>query len=137
NQPGLGRPTVLPMGGDVGSQYTPTAGWAQAMVYRHKTLGDGRYAQALAVALGGEGSVAANGFWSSLTIATTLRLPMLFFIEDNGYSLSVPGDKQTPGGDIARNLGSFANLAILQADGTDPAEAAERIWEAVDLVRSG
>jgi len=29
NLPGLNGPTVLPMSGDVGSQYTPAAGWAQ------------------------------------------------------------------------------------------------------------
>ena len=43
-----------------------------------------------AAELGGEASVATNGFWSSLTIATTLNLPMVFYIEDNGYGISVP-----------------------------------------------
>jgi 2-oxoisovalerate dehydrogenase E1 component len=89
------------------------------------------------VALGGEGSVATNGFWSALTIATTLRLPMLFYVEDNGYSLSVPGAKQTPGGDIARNLDAFANLFVRDGDGTDPAGAARLLWEVVEHVRGG
>ena len=40
--------------------------------------------------LGGDASVATNGFWSALTIATTQKLPMLFYIEDNGYGISVP-----------------------------------------------
>ena len=62
------------------------------------------------MALGGDGSVAANGFWSALTMATTLRLPLLFFIEDNAYGLSVPSRLQTPGGDIAANLESFNGL---------------------------
>lgn len=137
NRPSTGGATVLPMAGDVGSQYTPSAGWAQAIVYRRTVLSDPSYDRAISVALGGEGSVATNGFWSSLTIATTLKLPMLFYIEDNGFSLSVPGDKQTPGGDIAQNLSSFTNLHVLQGDGADPAEAAIRIREAVDFVRGG
>jgi len=65
--------------------------------------------------------VATNGFWSALTIATTLRLPILFYIEDNGYGISVPGNLQTPGGNIAANLASFANLHIREGDGTEPA----------------
>lgn len=137
NRPTTGGATVLPMAGDVGSQYTPCAGWAQAIVYRRTVLDDSSYDRTISVALGGEGSVATNGFWSALTIAATLKLPMLFSIEDNGYSLSVPGDLQTPGGDIAKNLGSFANLHVLQGDGADPVEAAGRLREAVDYVRSG
>jgi 2-oxoisovalerate dehydrogenase E1 component len=137
NLPSTGKATVMPMAGEVGSGYTPAAGWAQALVYRRDHLGESACARAIAVCLGGEGSVATNGFWSALTIATTLRLPLLFFIEDNGYSLSVPGDKQTPGGDIARNLGSFTNLKIFDGDGSEPAEAAAPVKEAVDYVRDG
>jgi 2-oxoisovalerate dehydrogenase E1 component len=137
NLPSVGRATVLPMAGEVGSQFTPCAGWAQALVYRRTVLKERGYDNALAVAMGGEGSVATNGFWSALTIATTLKLPVLFYIEDNGYSLSVRGDKQTPGGDIARNLGSFTNLHVLDGDGVEPAEASARILEAVTHVRSG
>ena len=61
----------------------------------------------IAVAHGGEASTATNGFWSALTIATTQRLPVLFFIEDNGYGISVKSDFQTPGGNIAANLASL------------------------------
>lgn len=136
NMPSKGGATVLPMAGDVGSQYTPTAGWAQALEYRRTVLKEKKYQSAIAVVSGGEGSVATNGFWSSFTMATTLQLPVLFFIEDNGYAISVPADKQTPGGNIARNLAAFANLHIIEGDGSDPAEAAARIKEAVDHVRA-
>src|SRR5437870_9305423 len=80
NLPPQGRATVLPMAGEVGSQFTPCAGWAQAIIYRRDVLKERAYENAIAVALGGEGSVATNGFWSALTIATTLRLPLLFYI---------------------------------------------------------
>jgi 2-oxoisovalerate dehydrogenase E1 component len=137
NLPGNGRPTVLPMSGDVGSQYTPTAGWAQAITYHRDTLGDPSYAGAIAVALGGDASVATNGFWSSLTIATTLRLPMLFYIEDNDLGISVRGKMQTPGGNIARNLASFGNLLVRDGNGSDPQESAALLSECVQHVRGG
>src|SRR5919202_6298533 len=60
NLPGRGSPVVLPMSGDVGGQYTPTAGWAQAIGYHRDALGDASWAGALGVALGGEASVATN-----------------------------------------------------------------------------
>lgn len=137
NLPSPGGVTVLPMAGDVGSQYTPAAGWAQAITYHRDVLGDAGWRGAIAVALGGEASVAANGFWSALTMATTLRLPMLFYIEDNGLGISVPSAMQTPGANIAANLASFADLHVLDGDGTDPAMAARLLAEGVEHVRRG
>ncbi|MEP7355887.1 MAG: thiamine pyrophosphate-dependent enzyme, partial [Anaerolineales bacterium] len=129
--------TVLPMSGDVGAQYSPAAGWAQAITYRTRVLKDSSWKGAVSVALGGDGSTAANGFWAALNIATTLRLPMLFFIEDNQYAISVPAALQTAQANIANSLASFANLHILQGDGTSPAEAAQKIGQAVAYVRQG
>ena len=136
NKPGVDGTTVLPMAGDVGSQYTPGIGWAQGIQYHAKTLGNDSYAGAISVVLGGDGSVATNGFWSALTIATTQNLPVLFYIEDNGYGLSVPSKFQTPGGNISQNLYSFKNISIMDGDGTDPAEAADLIHRSVDYVRA-
>src|SRR6185503_4024399 len=118
----------------VGAQFTPTAGWAQAIEHRRKVLDDPDWATAIGVALGGDASVATNGFWSALTIATTLSLPLLFTIEDNGYGISVPSHMQTPGGNIADNLGSFRNLRVVSGDGTEPEEASALIKDAVCFV---
>lgn len=137
NFPNPGGPTVLPMSGDVGSQYTPCAGWAQAVTYHRDVLGDASYRDALAVVLGGEASVATSGFWSALTMATTLSLPLFFYIEDNGYGISVPSQFQTPGGNIAENLASFKNLFIKDGDGTDPDEASRLISKTMSHVRAG
>ena len=115
---------MLPACGGVGAQYTPAAGWAQAIRYRHETLQDASYARSIAVVLGGDASTATNGFWSALNIATTLKLPMLFYIEDNAFGISVPSHLQTPGGNIAANLAAFSGLTILEGDGSEPQQAA-------------
>jgi 2-oxoisovalerate dehydrogenase E1 component len=135
--PPRGRATVLPASGDVGAQYTPAVGWAQAVLYRQRVLGEKEWAGAIAVALGGDGSVAANGFWAALNIVTTLSLPYLFVIEDNGFGISVPGVLQTPGANIAENLASFKNLSILDGDGANPVDASEKIAQAVASARAG
>lgn len=135
NMPNKDGVKVLPMAGDVGSQYTPAAGWAQAIEYRRNVLKEDVYSEAISVILGGDASVATNGFWSALTMATTLSLPVLFFIEDNGYGISVSSEFQTPGSNIANNLYSFKNLRIFDGDGTEPAEAQDHIDKAVKYVR--
>jgi 2-oxoisovalerate dehydrogenase E1 component len=128
---------VLPACGGVGAQYTPVAGWAQSILYRARVLRDTRWSDSIAVAHGGEASTATSGFWSALGIATTQRLPVLFFIEDNGYGISVKSDLQTPGGDIGANLASYNNLRVIQADSRDPRQTAFLIQQAVAAVRSG
>ncbi len=135
NKPGRGGATVLPACGGVGAQYTPAAGWAQAIRFHLQELQDAGYARSIAVVLGGDASVATGGFWSALTMATTLRLPMLFYIEDNGFGISVPSQLQTPGGNIAANLRSFSGLTLLEGDGADPPQAAQLVAEGVRRVR--
>ena len=134
NYPNPGGAHALPMCGGVGAQYTPAAGWAQAIKYKTEVLKEGP-ADALALVLGGDASCATGGFWSALTIATTQQLPLLFYVEDNGYGISVPSDYQTPGRDIAANLASFSGLEIFNGDGTDPVEAAKLVTAAVSQVR--
>ena len=135
NYPNPGGAHALPMCGGVGAQYTPAAGWAQAIAYKAKVLSEGPD-DAIALVLGGDASCATGGFWSALTIATTQQLPLLMYVEDNGYGISVTSDYQTPGQDIAANLASFKGLTIFNGDGTDPEEASRLIDEAVRHVRT-
>jgi 2-oxoisovalerate dehydrogenase E1 component len=136
NQPGNGKLTILPTSGNVGAQYSPAAGWAQSIRYHTQVLEESEWNGAIAVAMGGEGSVAANGFWAALNIVTTMWYPFLYIIEDNQYGLSVPSLCQTPGGDIAANLSVYENLKTIDADGTDPAITWKAIQEAVGFVRT-
>jgi len=135
NYPNPGGAHALPMCGGVGAQYTPAAGWAQAIAYKAKVLGEGPD-DAIALVLGGDASCATGGFWSALTIATTQQLPLLIYIEDNGYGISVPSEYQTPGKDIAANLAGFTGLTIFNGDGTEPEEASRLVREAVRHVRT-
>ncbi|MGN6156054.1 MAG: alpha-ketoacid dehydrogenase subunit alpha/beta [Sphingomicrobium sp.] len=134
NYPNPGGAHALPMCGGVGAQYTPAAGWAQAIKYKREVLGEGPE-DAIALVLGGDASAATGGFWSALTIATTQQLPLLMYIEDNGYGISVPSEYQTPGKDIAANLASFRGLTIFNGDGTEPEQAADLVAKAVAHVR--
>jgi 2-oxoisovalerate dehydrogenase E1 component len=137
NMPARGRAAVLPMSGDVGTQYTPAAGWAQAIRYWSETLGKEEWRGAVAVVLGGDGSVVTPGFWTALNLATTLTLPLLFLIEDNGYAISVPSTFQVPGGNISANLRSYQGLLLMDGDGADPLDAAPKIEQALGHVRAG
>src|SRR5918996_467761 len=135
NYPNPGGAHALPMCGGVGAQYTPAVGWAQAIKYKQQVLNEGP-SDAIALVLGGDASCATGGFWSALTITTTQSLPLLIYIEDNGYGISVPSEYQTPGRDIAANLACFRGLTIFNGDGTEPEQAAQLVRDAVSHVRA-
>ena len=109
---------VLPACGGVGAQYTPAIGWAQSLQYRSQVLREAEANGSIAVAHGGEASTATNGFWSALNIATTQRLPILFFIEDNGYGISVKSDFQTPGGNMVPGTWTAAGGQLCLSTGS-------------------
>ncbi len=135
NYPNPGGAHALPMCGGVGAQYTPAAGWAQAIAYKQQ--GAGRRA-------GGRDRGGARRRCELRDRRILVRanncddttLPLLIYIEDNGYGISVPSEYQTPGSDIAANLASFEGLTIFNGDGTDPDEAERLIGEAIGHVRT-
>ncbi|MGB9606053.1 MAG: transketolase C-terminal domain-containing protein, partial [Bryobacteraceae bacterium] len=65
------------------------------------------------------------------------RLPVLFLIQDNGWAISVPVEKQTPGGSISRLVTGFPHLKIIECDGTDFLASYRAMAEAAAWVRSG
>jgi 2-oxoisovalerate dehydrogenase E1 component len=84
----------------------------------------------------GEGSTSEGEFWESLNSACTLRLPVVYLIEDNGFAISVPVEVQTPGGNIAELVRSFPSLLVLDVDGTDFAASFRAMGEAVAYARA-
>jgi 2-oxoisovalerate dehydrogenase E1 component len=70
------------------------------------------------VVLGGDASVATNGFWSALTIATTQKLPMLFYIEDNGFGISDSRQLSNAPAAISRPIWRASGNLTYLGDGT-------------------
>ena len=83
----------------------------------------------------GEGTTSEGEFWEALNTACTLKLPVLFVIEDNGYAISTPVEYQTAGGSISKLVAPFPDLRIVECDGTDIVETHRAAGEAVKWVR--
>src|ERR1700691_1107875 len=85
----------------------------------------------------GEGATSEGEFWEAMSSASTLRLPVLFVVEDNGYAISVPADVNVPGGNISRLVANFPNFFFAEVDGTDPIASYSAFTQAVNHCRSG
>ncbi len=72
----------------------------------------------IVVCCSGEGTTSEGEFWEAMNTACTLKLPLLFVVQDNEYAISVPVEVQTAGGSISKLLSGFPNLLIRECDGT-------------------
>ena len=85
----------------------------------------------------GEGSTSEGEFWEALSSASTLKLPVLFAVEDNGYAISTPVEVNTPGGNISKLVANFPHFFFAEVDGTDPVESYAAFRDAVAHCRAG
>src|ERR1700694_166707 len=113
---GFRKLNVMTRSSPTGTQFLQAVGCAEAGRYfnRHpaadaKVDGDYRefkdvqhHTDEVTFVSAGEGTTSQGEFWESLNTASIRKLPVLYVIEDNGYSISVPVKCQTPGGNISR-----------------------------------
>src|SRR5947207_1683754 len=115
---------IISQSSPTGTQCLHAIGTAEAgRIYEKVTAIDGResrfHADEVTYLSVGEGATSEGEFWESLNSACTLKLPVVYLIEDNGYAISVPVEVQTPGGDISKIVTSFPGLFVQSIDGTD------------------
>ncbi|MEP7366360.1 MAG: dehydrogenase E1 component subunit alpha/beta [Acidobacteriota bacterium] len=114
-----------------GTQYLQAVGCAHASLL---LAPEGRE---VTLVCSGEGATSEGEFWEALNAACIEKLPVLFLIEDNGYAISVPVERQTAGANVSRLLEGFPGLLRLECDGTDLAASYETISQAVAWCREG
>ncbi len=84
----------------------------------------------------GDGATSEGEFWESLNIACLEKLALLYLVEDNGYAISVPIEKQTAGGSISKLVTGFPGLKIFNCCGTDFIDSHNTMTEAVEYCRT-
>ena len=114
-----------------GTQFLQAAGCAHAC--RHLNP-DG---DEVTLVTTGDGATSEGEFWETLNIAAMDRLPLLILVEDNGYAISVPVERQTAGGSISKLLAGFPDLFRVEVDGCDFVASYGALCDAFEWCRSG
>lgn len=90
----------------------------------------------VAVALCGDGATSEGDFHEALNLAAVYSAPVIFFIQNNGYAISVPRHKQTAAKSLAAK-GSGYGVPAVQVDGNDLEQVLREVAVAVQRARKG
>ena len=122
---------ILTGSSPTGSQYLHAAGCAQGKSFVNPDSDE------ITLICSGEGATSEGEFWECMNIACLERLPLLALVEDNGYAISVPVEKQTAGGNISRILEGFPGLLRIEVDGTNFIDSFHALRHASEYCRAG
>jgi 2-oxoisovalerate dehydrogenase E1 component alpha subunit len=90
----------------------------------------------VAVAIMGEGSSNQGDVHEALNFAAIHKLPFVFIVENNGYAISVPAEKELSVKDVAVRASGYGIPGVV-VDGTDVLACYAAGREAIDRARSG
>jgi 2-oxoisovalerate dehydrogenase E1 component len=126
---GIRELNIMTTSSSVGAQYLPALGMAMSSMRKGE--------DAFVYASGGEGSTSQGDFHEALNWATRVNAPVLFFVQDNKYAISVPVWEQTAGGSPYKLAAGYEGLTRARFDGTDFFRAASVARAAIEHIRSG
>ncbi len=85
----------------------------------------------------GEGTTSQGEFYEAVNWASREKLPVMFCVQDNGYAISVPKEKQSMGTGVGHSFCCYSNLQMKTYDGWDYFASIKAAREASDYLRSG
>ena len=118
---------ILTTSSSVGAQFLPALGAALAMQRSEK---DG-----YVYVSSGDGATSQGDFHEALNWATRIQAPVLFFVQDNKYAISVPVSEQTAGGSAYKFGAGYEGIVRARVDGTDFFKIASVAQAAIEHIR--
>jgi len=95
----------------IGAQYVQTAGVAMGLKRNGK--------KAVAITYTGDGGTSQGDFYEGINFAGAYKVPAIFIVQNNGFAISTPREKQTAAKTLAQKAVA-AGIPGIQVDGMDP-----------------
>lgn len=90
----------------------------------------------VAITYTGDGGSSEGDFYEGLNFAGSFKLPVIYFVQNNGYAITTPYAKQTGAQSIAHKA-LAAGIRGLQVDGMDVLAVISAVQEAAEIGRNG
>lgn len=123
-----GRSRMVMVVGLVGSQLPLAVGTAMADRIKKRDT--------VIVAFFGDGGANEGAVHEAMNLAGSRRLPMVFIVENNGFSVSLPVNEATAAEDYSSRAAGYGMPGVL-VDGQDPVVIHQAVQAAVDRARRG
>jgi TPP-dependent pyruvate/acetoin dehydrogenase alpha subunit len=105
---------------------------AVGAAYAHKVRNSGH----VTAVFFGDGALDEGVFWESVNVACSMRVPVLFVCEDNGYAVHSPKHERHGYRSIVEVMAGFS-CAVFAEESPDAEAVYEVARKAIDAVRSG
>jgi pyruvate dehydrogenase E1 component alpha subunit len=112
----------------IGAQIVQAAGVAMGF----KKRGEKR----VVITYTGDGGSSQGDFYEGLNFAGVFDLPVIFVVQNNGYAISTPRERQTKAATIAQKAVA-AGIPGIQVDGMDVLAVYKAVKEAAERARNG
>jgi pyruvate dehydrogenase E1 component alpha subunit len=112
----------------IGAQCLHAVGGAWAGKYNNEN--------SVSVAYVGDGGTSEGDFHEALNFAGVYELPVVFFVQNNQWAISVPVSKQTASPTIAQKAAAYG-IAGVQVDGNDILAVYSTMKQALERARNG
>jgi 2-oxoisovalerate dehydrogenase E1 component alpha subunit len=112
----------------VGTHAPHAAGVALAFQLRRESR--------VAVCSLGDGATSKGDVYEAMNFAGVRRLPLVFFVNNNQWAISVPRDQQTAAETLAQKA-IAAGFPGIQVDGNDVVAVRQAVTEAIETARAG
>ncbi len=126
---------IVSQSSPTGSQFLQAVGTAMACKWENQNKPV--HKKEVVYVSSGEGATSEGDFYEALNWATREKLPVIFFIEDNRYAISVPASEQITGGSLYDLTSGYKDLHRFNPNGNDFFEMYDVTRKACDLVRKG
>ena len=112
----------------IGAQYVQAAGIALGLKKRNK--------QNIVVTYTGDGGTSQGDFYEGMNFAGAYQANALFIVQNNGFAISTPREKQTKAKTLAQKAVA-AGIPSIQVDGMDPLAVYKATKDARDYILAG
>ncbi|MCC3273883.1 thiamine pyrophosphate-dependent enzyme [Arthrobacter zhangbolii] len=123
------RTGFAPIQAVVGGSVLHAVGWAHGQTLNGGTGG-------VALTYFGDGASSQGDVHEAMNFAGVLKAPVIFFVQNNGWAISLPTEAQVAGGTVAARAAGYGMRAIT-VDGNDAPAVVSATREAAAHARAG